>query len=46
MHSPSEPYRYALEVNQGFYERKDVTRGDMVEIPDALEYGNGWLSSH
>jgi uncharacterized protein len=29
----AEPARYALEVNQGFFEERSVTVGDMVELP-------------
>jgi uncharacterized protein len=29
----SEPVQYALEVNQGFFERKGVKEGDHVELP-------------
>jgi len=29
----SEPVQYALEVNQGFFERKGVEEGDHVELP-------------
>src|ERR671910_378905 len=30
----SEPVRYALEVNQGFFERKGVKKGNHVELPE------------
>ena len=30
----SKPVQYALEVNQGFFERKGVQEGDHVELPD------------
>lgn len=30
----SEPARYALEVNQGFFERKGVKVGDHAELPE------------
>ncbi|MBS3790926.1 MAG: DUF192 domain-containing protein [Candidatus Thermoplasmatota archaeon] len=33
-HRPEEPYRYALEVNEGFFEDNDVGVGDSVSIPD------------
>jgi uncharacterized membrane protein (UPF0127 family) len=29
----AEPARYALEVNQGFFEERGVTVGDLVELP-------------
>jgi uncharacterized membrane protein (UPF0127 family) len=29
----AEPAQYALEVNQGFFEERGVTVGDMVELP-------------
>ena len=32
IYEPSEPYRYALEVNQGFFQRKGVTTGARLEL--------------
>ncbi len=32
-HKPEEPYRYALEVNQGFFEENGIDAGDEVSIP-------------
>lgn len=32
LHSPPRPYRYALEVNQGFFEKNGVRPDDRVEI--------------
>ena len=32
LHLPARPYRYALEVNQGFFSRNGVVPGDRVEI--------------
>jgi uncharacterized membrane protein (UPF0127 family) len=32
-HSSPEPYRYAVEVNQGWFEEKGVEVGDLVELP-------------
>jgi uncharacterized membrane protein (UPF0127 family) len=32
-HKPPGPYRYALEVNQGWFQRHDRGAGDVVEIP-------------
>ncbi len=31
-HSPGRPFLYALEMNQGWFERNDVRVGDRVEI--------------
>jgi len=31
---PDEPYRYALEMNQGFFEDNDIVVGDTVIIPE------------
>ena len=33
LHRPAQPYRYALEVNQGWFERHGLHPGDRVEIP-------------
>jgi len=33
LHAPARPYRYALEVNQGWFERHGLGSGDRVEIP-------------
>jgi uncharacterized membrane protein (UPF0127 family) len=33
VHSSPEPYRYAVEVNQGWFERNDVRVGDLVQLP-------------
>jgi len=30
----SEPVRYALEVNQGFFEKRGVEEGNRVELPE------------
>jgi hypothetical protein len=32
--SPGAPYRYAVEVNQGWFERNDITVGSTVLIAD------------
>ena len=32
-HAPGKPYRYALEVNQGWFARHGLGSGDRVEIP-------------
>jgi uncharacterized protein len=32
-HPSAEPARYALEVNQGFFEERGVEVGDEVEVP-------------
>ncbi len=34
VHKPEEPYRFALEVNQGFFEDNDIVVGDNVVIPE------------
>ncbi len=36
-HGPPGPYRYALEVNQGWFDRHDFGPGDRVDIPDSVE---------
>ena len=36
LHRPSVPYRYALEVNQGWFQEHGLGRGDRVEIPDSV----------
>jgi len=36
-HSPSKPVRYALEMNQGWFERHGVKTGDMVPVAMALK---------
>ena len=33
LHRPAQPYSYALEVNQGWFERHGLGAGDRVEIP-------------
>ena len=33
LHTPAQAYRYALEVNQGWFERHGLGLGDRVEIP-------------
>ena len=33
LHTPARAYRYALEVNQGWFERHGLGFGDRVEIP-------------
>jgi hypothetical protein len=35
-HRPPEPYRYALEVNQGWFREHGLGREDRVEIPDSV----------
>jgi uncharacterized membrane protein (UPF0127 family) len=35
LHQPPGPYRYGLEVNQGWFERHGFQTGDGVEIPEA-----------
>ena len=36
VHQPPGPYRYALEVNQGWFRRHDFGPGDRVEVPDSV----------
>ena len=38
-HRPPAPYRYALEVNQGWFEERGFGTGDRVEIPDGVTEG-------
>jgi len=33
---PRAPYRYALELREGTFERKGIVAGDHVEIPDSI----------
>ena len=35
-HRPAEAYRYALEVNQGWFQQNGFDVGDRVEIPDSV----------
>lgn len=35
-HRPPEPYRYGLEVNQGWFQQNGFNVGDRVEIPDSV----------
>jgi uncharacterized membrane protein (UPF0127 family) len=37
LHHPPGPYRYALEVNQGWFGRHDFQSGDRVEIPETAQ---------
>ncbi len=32
LHRPTQPYMYALEVNQGFFRQNGVNAGDRVEF--------------
>jgi uncharacterized membrane protein (UPF0127 family) len=36
LHSPPAPYRYALEVNRGWFQEDGFAEGDRVEIPAAV----------
>ena len=36
LYRPPEPYRYALEVNQGWFREHGLGRGDRVEIPEGI----------
>ncbi len=38
-HRPPAPYRYALEVNQGWFEERGFGTGDRVEIPEGVTEG-------
>ncbi|MDQ3834921.1 MAG: DUF192 domain-containing protein [Actinomycetota bacterium] len=40
-HLSAEPARYALEVNQGFFEERGVMIGDKVELPGQSEEQSG-----
>lgn len=33
IHKPGMPYRYALEVNQGFFQKNNIEVANQVEIP-------------
>jgi hypothetical protein len=37
VHQPPGSYRYALEVNQGWFRRHGFGPGDRVEVPDSVE---------
>lgn len=41
MHHPPQPYRYALEVNQGWFRGNGFEVGDRVEIPEAVAAATG-----
>jgi uncharacterized membrane protein (UPF0127 family) len=32
LHTPAQPYLYALEVNQGFFNDNGITMGDRVTL--------------
>jgi uncharacterized membrane protein (UPF0127 family) len=36
LHAPHQPYRFALEVNQGWFERNGIVVGSTVDLPAAL----------
>lgn len=36
-HTPEEEYRYALEVNQGYFEERGIDAGDEVDIPERFD---------
>ena len=36
VHGPPGPYRYALEVNQGWFQQNGFDVGDRVAIPDSV----------
>ena len=33
-YTPAKPYRYAIEVNQGYFEANDIAVGDRVEFQE------------
>ena len=37
LHRPPQPYRFALELNQGWFERNGFGVGDRVEVPEAVQ---------
>lgn len=37
VHRPPGPYRYGLEVNEGWFEQHGFGPGDRAEIPDSVE---------
>ena len=43
-HRSPRPAKYALEVNQGFFEERDIQVGNKVELPE-WPYSEGWSSS-
>jgi uncharacterized membrane protein (UPF0127 family) len=36
LHSPPGPYRYALEVNQGWFREHGLAPGDRMELPEEV----------
>jgi uncharacterized membrane protein (UPF0127 family) len=32
LHTPSQPYQYAIEVNQGYFARYGIRAGDRVKL--------------
>jgi uncharacterized membrane protein (UPF0127 family) len=36
LHTPHQPYRFALEVNQGWFDRNGIPVGATVNLPEAL----------
>ncbi len=40
-HPSAEPAKYALEVNQGFFDERGIEVGDMVEIPEGARRPSG-----
>ncbi len=41
VHQPAGPYRFGLEVNQGWFQRHGFGPGDGVEIPDSVQASTG-----
>jgi hypothetical protein len=39
VHRPPGPYRYALEVNRGWFQRHGFEPGDWAEVPDSVQAG-------
>lgn len=38
-HKPEEPYRYALEVNQGFFRENQIVVGNEISLPERFDTG-------
>ena len=40
VHRVDEPYLFALEANQGWFQEHGVVAGDLVELPDSIACGS------